>query len=381
MARTKKPRLRTPKHAEAAKRGILPLDEEYQNTTITEDKIREVFDFYGFWFPKNIDRIKFVKDFAEKNGHENLAKKIKQLPNSKITTSTCWVARLRLRNVELPLNIMANFMTNIEELEKLASLIKDEEPKEESLFTKKSKAEEMMDYLYEDLYEVALKNAGAATPLDTWFLENQLNQSQANELLRRWTIAKQNAEEDYNYIVNDYKSLGKTITKEEKNRVVQATIAFKNMRISYEIIIKKLELVVANNKAVRKPRKKNPAVELKKLDKVQYQEFDPELNIKSMPISNVVGKTYIIAYNAKYRVLTLFKSNDPKGISFKGQTGILGIDEAASKSKKLRKPADVIPKVMTAGKREIENIFKSLTTTETSPNATTNNFTLFLRAF
>ena len=66
------------------------------------------------------------------------------------------------------------------------------------------------------------------------------------------------------------------------------------------------------------------------------------------------------------------------GLSVRGTT-ITGYDTDASITKKVRKPEQVIPQVLNAGKVDLRSIMKNLSTTESKANGRINKDTIILR--
>ena len=131
-------------------------------------------------------------------------------------------------------------------------------------------------------------------------------------------------------------------------------------------------------KATRKPRKKKekPVTEIVK--KVKYQEEDADLKIKSIKPTEIVGANQLWLFNTKYRTLTVYNAMGPAGLGIKGTT-ITGYDEKTSTGKKLRKPADVLPGVLSGGKIALRRVLTDIRAKEKVANGRINNQTILLR--
>ena len=128
-----------------------------------------------------------------------------------------------------------------------------------------------------------------------------------------------------------------------------------------------------NNRA---PRAKRPKSPLKQTAKLKYKKEDG--NLKSVPPTQIVGATQLWVYNTKYRTLGVYVCNNAHGFSVKGCT-ILNYDASESLCKKLRKPEDVLPKVMEAGKVALRKILPSIRSKEKKLTGRINADTILLK--
>jgi hypothetical protein len=131
-------------------------------------------------------------------------------------------------------------------------------------------------------------------------------------------------------------------------------------------------------KAIRKPRKKKEKSPADLTKKIKYQEKDETLKLTSVVPSTIVGSTQLWTFNTKNRMLSCFNAMGPSGLSIKGST-LTGFDEKTSTSKKLRKPQDVLPRVLDGGKIVLRNVLKDIRAVEKAANGRINNQTILLR--
>ncbi|NDB60232.1 hypothetical protein EB001_17535, partial [bacterium] len=80
----------------------------------------------------------------------------------------------------------------------------------------------------------------------------------------------------------------------------------------------------------------------------------------------------------KTRNLSVYHAVGRSGLSIRGTT-ITGYDTDASLTKKVRKPEQVVPQVLNAGKVDLRSIMKNLSTTESKANGRINKDTILLR--
>ena len=131
-------------------------------------------------------------------------------------------------------------------------------------------------------------------------------------------------------------------------------------------------------KSIRKPRKKKKKKPEQLVAKLKYQKECTEFDITSVDPKEIIGAKKLVAFNSKYRTLTMYESSPlVDGFTIKGTT-LLGYDEAASKTKKLRDPKSVLPR-MIGGVRAINNGWETVKTKETKPNGRFNENTVIIQ--
>ena len=134
----------------------------------------------------------------------------------------------------------------------------------------------------------------------------------------------------------------------------------------------------ANSKTVRKVRTKKPVAATKQVAKIKFLKESPEFKLVSINPASIVGAMRLFVFNVKTRTLSEYVSSGPNGFAIKGTT-LQGWDENGSRSKKLRKPEDLLPLVLSKTPRQIDNAWKKLTTKDTSPNGRLNEDTILMR--
>jgi len=142
-----------------------------------------------------------------------------------------------------------------------------------------------------------------------------------------------------------------------------------------------IERFVGNTKVSkpRKPRKKKEVTASKLINKLKYQKEFTKLKIKSISPESIVSAQQLWVYNTKYGHLTMLNAIDHKGLNVKGTT-IVDYDQTSSLKKKLRKPEDVIQKVLTGGKLVLKKLMIELTTKPIDVNGRINDDCILLKA-
>lgn len=126
------------------------------------------------------------------------------------------------------------------------------------------------------------------------------------------------------------------------------------------------------------PKKVNPTSMVKAVK--HLKEF-PELKLKGIPLTSVVGAKKLYTYDSKLRLLMLFVSNDSAGIMFSGTT-IKNYDPVKSVRKTVRKPELLFAQVEAdgGGITAYNKAYNTLTTTDAPvAHGRTNDAMVFLK--
>lgn len=131
-------------------------------------------------------------------------------------------------------------------------------------------------------------------------------------------------------------------------------------------------------KAAKAPRAKKPQPAAKQVAKMKYLAEFPELGLKSTHPTKIVGAQQLWVYNTKNKKLGVYYASGPAGFSVKGNA-LLGWDPETSSQNGLRKPLDVLPKVLEGGKLVLNKLLSTLTTINTKMNGKFNADTVIVR--
>jgi hypothetical protein len=143
-------------------------------------------------------------------------------------------------------------------------------------------------------------------------------------------------------------------------------------------LIDDANLWASNGKSVRKPRTKKAVPATKQIDKLSYCKADNVLKIVSVKPESILGAQELWVFNTKYRKLIKYVASDRAGFSVKGTT-LQNWDETKSSSKRLKKPEEVLPKLLKGGKIVLRRLMDELNTKPTSMTGRINNNTVLLR--
>jgi hypothetical protein len=147
----------------------------------------------------------------------------------------------------------------------------------------------------------------------------------------------------------------------------------------YQTLIEDADKYENFKKANRRPRAKKQKPAGEQVAKMKYLKNHAELGLESVMAATIIGANQLWVYNIKNKKLGVYHAMGPAGFTVKG-TSLQGYDPEQSVQRTLRKPAEVLPRVLTSGKIALRRILTDLSTTETALNGRINEDTILLRS-
>jgi len=136
-----------------------------------------------------------------------------------------------------------------------------------------------------------------------------------------------------------------------------------------ELVISDCGAYVQIKKVERKPRKVRAVPPEKRAAKFKICAEFAELNLKSLPVAQLVDKTEAWLYDTKKRKLIHLVADEyTKAFTVKNNS-IIGFSTVETQQKTLRKPAEQLKAITTVGKPAARKAFKDIKATETVWNA------------
>lgn len=145
-------------------------------------------------------------------------------------------------------------------------------------------------------------------------------------------------------------------------------------------IVDDADKVSTMKKVARAPRAKTVQSVLKKVENVKYKRLDDNLKVASEDPSKIIGAYAVYVYNTKYKALILFVADSVEGLDISG-TSVKGFDAELSQQRGIRKPGDIIPKVLECTRRSVKagKPFEELTTNRFPAGSRLNEHSLILK--
>lgn len=146
----------------------------------------------------------------------------------------------------------------------------------------------------------------------------------------------------------------------------------------FDQVILDCQKVSGNSVKSRKPRKRKVKTPDQLVTKLNFMKEFPDLNLKSIEPTSIIGVMQLWIYNTKTRKLGLYHADDAGGLSIRGSS-IINFSESKSVQKKLRKPEVTIPDVLTGGKVFMRTAMENIRAVESPLNGRINKDTILLK--
>jgi len=367
--RKKKTVVRTPKNVDEKYLGAEPSWEVDQEATV--DELRLAYNWYNYFYSYK-DRIKLLHKNYPRDKRELTS--LKKIKDSEIPGSICYLARMQTLGCKLPKSSRDHFNNTIDGLlnkvksEKKIQRARKNVPVITIQDRIKEKTNEYLAELEYKLDEFLDNKCKIDFNMYEWLEKKQLKSQHAqaifafySPILKEVQEAQQGKDQD---LVENYSYLKKT----EMNRYIEFL----------SNIVTDAKKWSSNQKTVRKSRKKKTVTVSKQVSKIKYLAESSEYKVVSVNPADIIGASQLWVFNVKYRTLTQYNTMGPAGFSMKGTT-LQGFDPDNSATKKIRKPQEVLNRVLTGGKIVLRKLMDEVKTTASNPTGRINGDTILLK--
>jgi hypothetical protein len=324
------------------------------------------------------DARKYLIEYLVKNNEITpLQKQAADYLNNSWNIVDGWLARCLNRGAVVPANTLENFNIRISEfkqrldkiiLEKdLLAPVKDDS----NVISIQERVQGKVDYFimeleakFDDVWHRGSKENFVPY---TWMVENEVKPMHATKIAeyfkKRTADWIADIESKDEYVRESYRRPRKEMIEAAKFFGLVATDA---------------EKLASNKSAARKPRKKKPISFEKKIKNLKYKKDDIDNKLVSIDPVKIVGAEKLWVYNVKTRKLGVYVAADAAGLDVKGSS-ILNYKYGESVCKTLRKPKDVLSRVLDGGKVVLRKVMSEINSKAVEMNGRINDQTILLR--
>ncbi len=146
----------------------------------------------------------------------------------------------------------------------------------------------------------------------------------------------------------------------------------------FTLVMTDAEKLASNKNAARKPRKKKPISFEKKVKNLKFKKDDIDNKLVSIDPVKIMGAEKLWVYNVKTRKLGVYVALDNAGLAVKGSS-IENYKYGESICKTLRKPKDVLSRVLEGGKVVLRKVMGEINSKPSELNGRINKDTILLR--
>jgi hypothetical protein len=357
-------------------------DEPAWRTQPTDNRftaLTRAFNWYNYFYGKK-EAKDFIANYLDRRDRIKDAKRIRALPDSQINLTTGWLCRMADMSLQLDEheqikldNMIATMLAVKEQLKVDAAEGKDETARptiQDRLRDKVSECLGEMDGMFDEFIAAGAKLTADYKPVSLMRSMNIAPQL-AHMIKDTWARKLSEFEEVVDgrdaQLVQGYQHLSK--------------VQLKNCVKFCELVITDCGAYVQIKKVERKPRKVKPVTPEKKAAKFKILTEFAELKLKSLPASQLVEKAEAWLYDTKKRKLIHVVADEYAKVFTVKNNAVIGFSTTETVQKTLRKPAETLKALMTAGKPAARKVFKDIKSTETAWNARGTENLVILRAW
>jgi len=368
-----------PKTAEAKHIGPEPVWKIQPDTSNRIAKLATAFQWYNYHYGKK-DAKEMIANYLDFNNRNRDAKLIRGLADSNIQPTIGWVSRMTLVGLQL---------TEDEELilqEEITKLLKMKQ--EIKRVVSEAEVTQQKTTIQDHLRDRVSECAGELEGLFDDFIDSGAKMTadfKPIALIRGMNVAPQ--------MINHISAVWK-LRLDEFNEVLEGKdeqlvegyshltkLQLKNCVKFCETVINDCASYVQIKKVERKPRAKRAVSPEKLSSKFKYLKEFADLNLKSEAVSKLVGASEAWLYDIIRRKLIHVMADPHVGTFTVKGSSLVAFDSVTTVQKTLRKPAEQLKAIMSAGKPAARKIFNEINATEIKFSGRGNENLVILKAW
>lgn len=336
------------------------------------------FTWYNRFYGKK-DAKELLAQYCEHHDRPNDAKILRKVDEKEFLMTLCWLARMKLRGLELTEHEEATIENEIGRLLKVVAkpqlVEKEEKPSnrpnvQELMKEKASEAAGELEGLFDDFITTGKANGKVVDIVSKFNVMPQHIPLIVEIWKRKQTEFDELSQGEDKDLKEAYAYLGK--------------IQVRNIIKYIEQVLGDLNSYISIKKASKAPRKRKAVPVEKIVSKLKYlKEFkDPanKLELVSIHPTKLHGASEAWVYDTGKRKLHHYIADEySKSFTVKGNT-LLGFDANKSEIKTLRKPGEQIKEIM-GSKPAARKYFDNIKAVAAKPNGRFNENIIILKAF
>lgn len=291
-----------------------------------------------------------------------------------------WVARCLSRGAQIPENSLQTFNAKVDEfIERLNQIVverglnapADVAAEPTNVISIQERVQNKVDQFIMELEgkfdEIWHNRSGEEFVPYTWMMENEVKPMHASKIAEYF---KKRCADWIAVIESKDPYVRESYPRPRKEMIEGAKF--------FGLITTDAEKLASNKNAARKPRKKKAIPLEKKVARLKFKTEDIDNKLVSINPVKIMGAQQLWIYNTKNRKLGIYVANDAAGLSVKGST-IENYKYSESISKTLRKPKEVLTRVLDGGKVVLRKVMGEINSKPQELNGRINKDTILLR--
>jgi hypothetical protein len=327
----------------------------------------------------------FLAEYATQAGLSDIARSLSKVSDSEILPSLGWLARLHSRGLNLSEYEHSRLKNELSRLASASSkpiLVSDTVQTESALTVSRPNVQEIMR---ERTREVAGE-------IESWLDDFIINGAKPSmiDVNSVGILTEKNILPQHISIISDVWKLKlsefESVLTGNDEQLNEAYNHYTKTQLKAvvkfcEAVLASLNSYISVKKASAAPRKKKAVTPEKVVAKLKYLKDYAELKLTSVQPKTLVGSNEIWLYDTAKRKLHYYVADDHIGTMTVKGTTVIGFDATKSGVKTIRKPAEVLKKLMAAGKPASRKVFTEINSVHAQPNGRTNEHMIILKAY
>jgi hypothetical protein len=370
-----------PRNPDTQYMGSEPLFVLQPDPSMRFTALSNAFTWYNCFYGKK-DAKELMCQYLELSGRTVEAKIMRKVADSEFINTYCWLARMKLRGLELNESENTKFENEVSRL--LKALHKPEVVETSNEVVEAPTRPNIQEILREKAKEAA---AELEAVFDEFVTEGK-TKSKTMDLVSKFNVMPQHI----GLITDIWKRKQTEFADLQEGKDKQLVEGYGHLtKIQVRNIVKFIDLVLTDlnayisvKKASKAPRQRKAVPVEKIVAKLKYlktfKDTAMKLDLVSISPVKLHGASEAWVYDTAKRKLHHYIADEySKSFTVKGST-LLGFDTGKSEVKTLRKPAEQLKEIM-GSKPAARKYFTDIKAVATTPNGRFNEAMLILKAF
>ena len=347
--------------------------------------IARAFNWYNRFYGKK-DAKELLCQFLDFSNRQSEAKLVRRIADNEIINTYCWLARMKLRGLELSEHEQSTLENEIARL--IRAVHKPEVKESQTSVTKEVVEAPARPNIQDILREKAKDAAGELEGVFDDFILSGKASAKTMDVVAKFNVMPQHISlitDIWKKKQAEFEELQGGLDKQLNEGYNYLTkIQVRNILKYIEQVLTDLNAYISVKKASKAPRKTKPVPVEKIVSKLKYlktfKDAASKLDLVSISPVKLHGASEAWVYDTAKRKLHHYIADEySKSFTVKGNT-ILGFDTSKSEIKTLRKPGEQIKEVM-GSKPAARKFFADIKAVATTPNGRFNENMIILKAF
>ena len=347
--------------------------------------IARAFNWYNRFYGKK-DAKELLCQFLDFSNRQSEAKLVRRIADNEIINTYCWLARMKLRGLELSEHEQSTLENEIARL--IRAVHKPEVKESQTSVTKEVVEAPARPNIQDILREKAKDAAGELEGVFDDFILSGKASAKTMDVVAKFNVMPQHISlitDIWKKKQAEFEELQGGLDKQLNEGYNYLTkIQVRNILKYIEQVLTDLNAYISVKKASKAPRKTKPVPVEKIVSKLKYlktfKDAASKLDLVSISPVKLHGASEAWVYDTAKRKLHHYIADEySKTFTVKGNT-ILGFDTGKSEIKTLRKPGEQIKEVM-GSKPAARKFFADIKAVSTTPNGRFNENMIILKAF